>query len=87
MIYNFQSQGVHRIAQVIDPNTTTFWNQGCKNKELLGLTERETNHWSVYVEKLKKKNIRIIDEDDTLFLFKNHSMEFAILHQAIKQCS
>ena len=80
MIYNLQSQGIHRLAQVADSNTTTVWHQGCKNKELLGLIEREADHWRVYVEQLKKNNIRIIDEKDTLVLSKNPSIEFAILH-------
>ena len=61
MIYNLQSQGIHILAQVVDSNTTTVWHQGCKNKELLGFTEREAGHWRVYVKQLKKNNIRIID--------------------------
>ena len=80
MIYNLQSQGIHRLAHVADSNTTTVWHQGCKNKELLGLKEREADHWRVYVEQIKKNNIRIIDKNDTLVFSKNLSMEFAILH-------
>ena len=86
MIYNLHIQGIHRLAQVSDSNTTTVWHRGCKNKQILGLTEREADHWRVYVEQLKKNNIRIIDQKDTLVLSKNPSMKFSILHLGIKKC-
>jgi hypothetical protein len=66
MIAIFQGQRNCNLGHIANATTTSFWKQGRKSGEMLGMIDVEANQWKVYVEQLKKIHVRIRDEEVAL---------------------
>lgn len=68
-------QGVSRIAQIADPDNSTFLLQAWKSAPDLHIPERWRQDWEIYTEALKQAHIRITEEEDEIVwaLAKNGS--------------
>ena len=68
MIQHIHLQVLYHLDQIVDPASTTFWNQGWMDAHRLGLRDAQVDAWNVYVNALWSSHLRLTDRPDELIL-------------------
>ena len=66
VIQHIHLQGLYHLDQIVDPASTTFWNQGWMDAHRLGLRDAQVDAWNVYVNALWSSHLRLTDRPDEL---------------------
>lgn len=66
LVAHLDSLGLHGLHQIANPGLSTIWGQAWKSAESLGIDPRWETDWQVFLQELKRSNVRIQDKPDKL---------------------